>query len=691
MINLALAAYVVCSVAYLFLSLVLLIGWKGKKEGGLLLLASLLTLAWGVTGFFVTATGGKLILIALIIEVVRNIAILAFLLALLKKVTCKRVDDDVKVSSYFYTVLLISGAVSLYALGVDLTTVFTGALNTISPSMAGHLAMSVLVLALLEQLYRNTDSEKRWGIRYICFAYAGIFVYEFYLYADALLFHRIDAELWGARPWIVAVVSPLIAVSAARNPKWSLDVYVSRQAVFHTASLVSAGVYLLLMSIAGFYIKEYGGDWGKVAQAVFVFAAIMFMLLIMLSGKIRAWLKVNLSKHFFNYKYDYREEWIKFNLTLTALDDILPIRSRAIKSIAQIVESPAGILFTKNQSNDFEATASWNTPAPEIALIKKDVQITLFSEQTGWIIDLYDLKQNKDKCQELKLDEKLFKDEYRFIVPLLNDDELYGFIVLIQPRSKLVLNWEDIDVLKTAGNQVASYLAQYDANNQLTIARQFEAYNRLSTFVIHDLKNLVGQLSLLSTNSKKHRHNEEFIDDAFETVENAVDKMKHLLEQLRSGIDKEVVGILDLNVLLEKVMRSRKAAGGNVQFSKAESSLLVSADKDELATVIEHILQNAIDATAYLREEANVSIDINESGNFAIVKIEDNGEGMSREFIRDRLFSPFDTTKGDSGMGVGVYQAREYISKIGGRIEVSSEVGEGTVFKLYLPLTVSEE
>ncbi len=691
MINLALVAYVVCSVAYLFLSIVLLIGWKGKKEGGLLLLASLLTLAWGVTGFFVTVTGGKLILVSLIVEVIRNIAILGFLLALLKKVTCKRVDDHFKVSSYFYTVLLISAAISLYALGIDLTTVFTGTLNTISPSMAGHLAMSVLTLALLEQLYRNTDSEKRWGIRYICFAFAGIFVYEFYLYADALLFKRIDAELWSARPWIVAVVSPLIAVSAARNPKWSLDVYVSRQAVFHTASLVCAGVYLLLMSIAGFYIKEYGGDWGKVAQAVFIFAAIMFMLLIMLSGKIRAWLKVTLSKHFFNYKYDYREEWIKFNATLTALDDILPIRSRAIKSIAQIVESPAGILFTKNQSNDYEAAASWNTPAPETSVIKKEVQLTLFSEETGWIIDLYDLKQDKGKCEEFKLDKELFKDEYRFIVPLLNDDELYGFIVLNQPRSKLVLNWEDTDVLKTAGNQVASYLAQYDANNQLTIARQFEAYNRLSTFVIHDLKNLVGQLSLLSSNSKKYRHNEEFIDDAFETVENSVDKMKHLLEQLRSGIDKEVVGILDLNGVLEKMLQSRKAAGGNVKFSKPETPLLVSADKDELATVIEHILQNAIDATAYLGKDADVSIGVNELSNFAVVTIEDNGEGMSREFIRDRLFSPFDTTKGDSGMGVGVYQAREYISKIGGRIEVSSEVGEGTVFKLHLPLTVSEE
>lgn len=691
MINLALAAYVVCSVAYLFLSLVLLIGWKGKKEGGLLLLASLLILAWGVAGFFVTATGGKLILVTLVIEIVRNIVILAFLLALLKKVTCKKTDEVFKISSYFYTVLLISVSISLYALGVDLTTIFTGILNTISPSMAGHLAMSVLTLALIEQLYRNTDSEKRWGIRYICFAFAGIFVYEFYLYADALLFHRIDAELWSARPWIVAVVSPLIAVSAARNPKWSLDVYVSRQAVFHTASLVSAGVYLLLMSIAGFYIKEYGGDWGKVAQAVFVFAAIMFMLLIMLSGKIRAWLKVTLSKHFFNYKYDYREEWIKFNATLTTLDDILPIRSRAIKSIAQIVESPAGILFTKNQSNDFEATASWNTPSPEISLIKKDVQLTLFSEEMGWIIDLYEIKQDKDKFELLNLDEKLLRDEYRFIVPLLNDDELYGFIILSQPRSKLVLNWEDIDILKTAGSQVASYLAQYDANNQLTISRQFEAYNRLSTFVIHDLKNLVGQLSLLSTNSKKYRHNEEFIDDAFETVENSVDKMKHLLEQLRSGIDKKVVGTLDLKILLEKIMRSRKAAGVNVSFSEAESSLFVSADKDELATVVEHILQNAIDATAYLGQEANVSIDIKESDDFATVRIEDNGEGMSREFVRDRLFSPFDTTKGDSGMGVGVYQAREYISKIGGRIEVKSELGEGTVFELYLPLTVSEE
>ncbi len=700
MVDLTLVAYIICAGAYLFLSAVLLIGWRGKKEGGILLLVSVLTFVWAISGMLVARSEGKLetifLIISLIIEGIRNAAILAFLLTLLKKVVVPVIDGVVvKSSAYYRTVLSISVLVCLYSISADLITSFTRYLSSVTPSFSGHLAVSILVLALLEQLYRNTAHEKRWGIRYISLAFAGIFIYEFYLYADSLLFNRIEAGAWGARPWIVAVVAPLIAVSAARNPKWSLDVYVSRQAVFHTASLMSAGIYLLLMAIAGFYIKQYGGDWGAVAQAVFFFAAVMFFLLLVLSGKVRSWFKVTLNKHFFNYKYDYREEWIRFNATLTALDDILPIRSRAIKSLAQIVESPAGLLFTRNQDCDYCLAANWNTPLPDVDLVEKDQELPKFIANTEWVIDLKELKQvnnaNANKYEGLKLQDFLLADEYRFIVPLLSESELYGFIVLNEPRSKLTLNWEDVDVLKTAGSQIASYLAQYDANTQLTIARQFEAYNRLSTFVIHDLKNLVGQLTLLSANSKKFRNNEEFIDDAFETVENSVEKMNHLLEQLRSGIEKKVVGRVEINGLLQEIVNSRKSSGNEIAFSSDCSEQYISADKQELIAVIEHILQNAIDATAFKKECGCVKVEVGTANDASLIKIEDNGEGMSREFIRDRLFSPFDTTKGDSGMGVGVYQAREYITKIGGRIEVISEVNVGTVFELYLPLAVLNE
>lgn len=696
--NLTFIAFIVCAVAYLFLSVVLLIGWKGKKEGGILLLVSILSLAWSISGIFVAVSSGKLVAISLIVEGLRNAAIIAFLLILLKKVTSVVIDGEhVKPSSYYCWMLAVSVLVVIYNIAIDIITGFTPLISSVTPSMSGHLAISVLVLALLEQLYRNTASEKRWGIKYISLAFAGIFVYEFYLYADSLLFNRIEAGLWGARPWIVAVVSPFIAVSAARNPKWSLDVYVSRQAVFHTATLIGAGVYLLLMSIAGFYIKKYGGDWGTVAQAVFVFAAIMVLLLIMLSGKTRSWLRVTVNKHFFNYKYDYREEWIRFNKTLTALDDILPIRSRAIKSLAQIVESPAGLFFKKEQDGDYQLAANWNTALPEIDIIHRDDPLALFVKEKEWVIDLQDkVGANKEGSQENKpvIAEPLKNGDYRFLIPLLNDSEIYGFIILNEPRSSLNLNWEDIDILKTAGSQVASYLAQYDANDQLTIARQFEAYNRLSTFVIHDLKNLVGQLTLLSANSKKFRHNEEFIDDAFETVENSVDKMNHLLEQLRSGIEKKVVGRVNIGELIGTVVQLRKGAGASIEYDGSNSSAdsyYVSADKQELAAVVEHILQNALDATLSMKDKAVVKIAIIPRDKFVIVRIEDNGEGMSREFIRDRLFSPFDTTKGDSGMGVGVYQAREYITRIGGRIEVNSEVGVGTEFNLYLPFTVTSE
>ena len=132
----------------------------------------------------------------------------------------------------------------------------------------------------------------------------------------------------------------LIAVSAARNPQWSVGITVSRRILFYSAALFGAAAYLLAMAAAGYYLRFFGGSWGTVMQVSFLFGAVVLLLAVLFSGTLRSWLRVFISKHFFSYNYDYREEWLHFTRTLSESGHGLG--ERVIQALAQLVESPGG-------------------------------------------------------------------------------------------------------------------------------------------------------------------------------------------------------------------------------------------------------------------------------------------------------------------------------------------------------------
>ena len=209
--------------------------------------------------------------------------------------------------------------------------------------------MAILGMILVEQVYRNTPVRQRWGIKFACLGIGGIFAYDFYFYSDALLLKQINPEIWAARGIINALVVPLIAVSAARNPDWSLGIAVSRRILFYSVALFGAAAYLLAMAAAGYYLRFFGGSWGTVMQVSFLFGAIVLLLAVLFSGTLRSWLRVFISKHFFSYNYDYREEWLRFTRTLAEGEHGL--EERVIQALAQLVESPAGGLDPKGIGN----------------------------------------------------------------------------------------------------------------------------------------------------------------------------------------------------------------------------------------------------------------------------------------------------------------------------------------------------
>ncbi|MDO9190036.1 MAG: PEP-CTERM system histidine kinase PrsK, partial [Sulfurimicrobium sp.] len=546
--------------------------------------------------------------------------------------------------------------------------------------ITGRVAMAVMGMILVEQLYRNTPVKQRWGIKYVCLGIGGVFVYDFYLYSDAMLFRNVNSEIWAARGIVNALIVPLIAVSASRSPQWSLGISVSRRILFHSAALVGAALYLLAMAAAGYYLRIFGGSWGTVLQAVFLFGAVILLMGVLFSGTLRAWLKVFISKHFYNYNYDYREEWLRFTRTLSEAGHGL--EERTIQAVGELVESPGGALWISRESGKCEPVAHWNMPLAN-GCEPANSSFCQFLENRQWVIDLQEFDSNPEKYGAIALPQWLRSiPKAWLVVPLIQQRKLFGFVVLAQPRSRIRLNWEVNDLLKIAGNQAASYLAQQEAANALMVARQFESFNRMSTFVVHDLKNLVSQLSLMLSNAEKHKNNPEFQKDMLDTVDLSIQKMKLLLQRLSGGASIEKPAPLVIDQLLQQAVAVKSAVEPKPVLEIVEAGLSVFANWTRLERVIGHLIQNAIEATP---RDGQVRVCLTRENDAAIIEIQDTGRGMSESFIRERLFKPFESTK-SAGMGVGVFESREYVHELGGQLQVSSDPSSGTTFRMSLPL-----
>jgi putative PEP-CTERM system histidine kinase len=348
------------------------------------------------------------------------------------------------------------------------------------------------------------------------------------------------------------------------------------------------------------------------------------------------------------------------------------------------------MLWFRQEDGVFKPMAGWNMPDTVDYKVEDNESVVQFFQGNHWVIDLTEVEAEPESYEGLIIPPWLKQlSNAWLVVPLFNMSTLDGFVVLAKPRVRLQINWEVRDLLLTTGRQAASYLALLQTTESLMDARQFEAFNRLSAYVVHDLKNLVAQLSLVATNAAKHRDNPAFIEDAFATVENAVNKMNRLLVQLRKGrVDTGKQKQVNLSELLEDVVQAHGDQMPSPQLQSSCEHIPIVSDTDRLSAVLGHMIQNAQEATA---DDGEIRVRLRYLGNQALIEIEDTGCGMDAQFIRERLFRPFDTTKGNAGMGIGVYESREFIASLGGKMEVESKPGVGTLFKIYIPSEASEK
>lgn len=555
----------------------------------------------------------------------------------------------------------------------------------------GRMGAAVGVVFMVDNFYRNTAPANRWGVRLLCLGLGAIFLYDFFFFAEAVLTANFNRSLYEARGLVNALVMPLIAISAARNPHWKLDVSISRGVVLHSASLIGSGVYLIAMGAAGYYLHNVGGRWGTLLQVSFWFGAIVLLLVIVFSGQFRARMRVLIHKNFFNYRYDYRAEWLRFISTMSESEMARGLPERAIQAIADIMDSPAGALWQRDETGVFVRTALWNFKLPVNGTIHADDSLPRFLMERGWIVDLRERRDRPDLYEDCDVPDWLTGERRAWlVVPLLHHgDELLGFVVLQEARAPRSLNWEDHDILKTVGRQVASYLAEQSAEKALAEAQQFEEFNKRFAFIMHDLKNLVSQLSLMVKNADRHAGNPEFQRDMILTVKDSVDKIQHLLTRLNRLRESEQQGNavpVNLAALLSKIMAAHAKAGTVISFTPPEGVMPVLADPGKLETVFGHLVQNAVEAAGAAHKGAGGKVDIalTQDGDFVVASVMDNGPGMDEVFVREELFKPFRTTK-ESGYGIGAYEARQLVRHFGGRIDVESKVGQGTTMRVRLP------
>lgn len=671
------------ALAWLVVGLLLLARRSPKatssKTTGWLLCAIAAEAAWAAHGAF-AAWHGSTVVLGVILEALRPALFAAWMLMFLRPA---------------YPARMLGLALALAA--ILAIAPLTAHLLLLGNSLKFSLALLAAIYCILitEQVYRNAVSDQRWLLKYGCLACFLMFGFDGFMQADALLYGAIDPSLHAAQGYVDALIAPMMAIGGLRLLPNRLNLRFSRDAAFHTATLMVSGLFLLAMAALGFGLRTFGASWGGVLQWIVLFAGASALLVLLGSGHVRAQARVLINKHFFSHRYDYRKEWLRLTRLLSASGEgsgqETLTTTRSLQALVEIIESRGGRLWTQDDSGRWRLRAQLNCgPAPDL---RADDAVAGFLVRSGWIMDIEAWRDGRRPEQAPVIPEWLKADTEAWIMMVISVQASPVAIVQLQsPLAPIPVDWETRDLLKAAGQQAAGLLRMEQVLESLVQARQFESFNRMSAFVVHDLKNLVAQLGLMLKNADRHRDNPEFQADMLETVANAQQRMQSMLLQLRAGTQPiEAAHPVDLDACLTRVVTARSWPAPRPELvleplegllARPLAGLKVLGHSERLERVVGHLIQNGIDASS---SATSVRVIRRVALGQVVIEVMDQGCGMTEDFIDQSLFRPFRSTK-VHGMGIGAFESREYIREMGGDLSVRSRLNDGTSFEISLPL-----
>ncbi|HWC57036.1 MAG TPA: XrtA/PEP-CTERM system histidine kinase PrsK [Sphingomicrobium sp.] len=588
---------------------------------------------------------------------------------------------------------LVYGAVAA-VIGLQLITAALALFSPTDALLQTRLLLRVTTaagaLVLVHNVYGQAAPASRSHIRLAMLALALIWFYDLNLYTILFIGSSTAQRLLEFRGLVVALSAPLFALATRDESGWRIK--LSRAATFQSLSLLAICAYFALMAIVATALRGSAVDWSAALMIAVLAVMTVGAMVLLPSARARGWIKVKLAKHLFEHRYDYRTEWLRFTETLgRAGPDAPPLSERIVKAFADVIDAPGGLLLVGDNGGALTVAANWNWRGPNTPAVHLQDSAHFWSEveAIGRIIEFEALRNGWANARDkmLAAPQWMLEDSTVWAgVPLIHQQRLVGLVILAAPEYRRPLDWEDFDLLRTAGNQAASSFAEAMGQEALANAQRFEEFNRRFAFILHDIKNLVSQLSLVARNAERHADKPEFRADMVATLQSSVGKMNELLTRLSprsSGRVQRIEAQSLRPILADAIAATRRDR--EVQLL-GDASLWALVDAGALEQAVSHLLQNALDASS----GTPVSVRVDSDSDRVSIAIADKGVGMDGDFIRNRLFQPFASTK-SGGFGIGAFEAQSLITAMGGQISVDSRQGEGTTFTISLPAVEADD
>jgi putative PEP-CTERM system histidine kinase len=545
----------------------------------------------------------------------------------------------------------------------------------------------VIILMSLERTLRASMGHMRWQIKYMIVGLGSLFAVRIYTGGQTLLFRSVDMGLEVVNACAVIVAGALMIRSLLRLRVLNVDFYPSHTVLFGTFTVILVGIYFIVVGVLANLVRYFDGGQSLALKVFLVFLAFLGLSILLLSDRLRHKIKRFIAVQMKRPQYDYRKEWTKFTektSTITDVDSLCMMVARIVSDTMEVLSVTVWLLderhdrLTPAGSTVFSETGAGHLISEEgktkliEAMIDQEMVVDLDDTEVAW-------------ARDLKLLMPDFREaRVRYCVPLFAGGNLLGVMTLGERVEYKPLSFEELDLLKTIADQTAGTLLNLKLSENLRKAKEMEAFQTLSAFMTHDLKNLASTLSLTMQNLPIHFNNPEFRDDALRTMKESVSKINNMcshLSMLSRRIELKKVET-DLNNL---IITSLACLNGGSKVSVLQDLQPVpkmSVDPDQIQKVVTNLILNANEA---LTNDGKIRVTTGQKDGWAILSVSDNGCGMSKEFIEQSLFRPFKTTK-KHGMGIGLFHSKTIVEAHQGRIEVESEEGKGSVFRVMLPL-----
>lgn len=540
----------------------------------------------------------------------------------------------------------------------------------------GILLLSVVALYHLERILMAMPSVERSLLLFEILGVGIILTAMLIYYSQALLHRTIDMNLVPVRSLSLFAGTVFCGYSRFVHGS-SRQIHVSRNMASQSVVVLAVGFYLLLLGGAGEGLRYFGVQNQRLPLIGFAVTSGLLLVIFLLSEKNRRKLKVFLHKHFYRQKYDYRNEWLMFTRQLSSAVNMASIQEAILDFYCETFARKGAALYLLDaETGTYQQTANRLLSLPQTFFSPDHPLPVYLGETEEWIYNAAD--SHTASLDDFKRQLKPFKAE--LCVPLKYERGLEGFIMLgeaAHPGESL--SYEDFDLMKVLASQATAVVLSLKLSEQLSTAQEMAAIGRVSTFVIHDLKNHVSNLSMMMDNARDHIDNPEFQLDMLETLDETVGKMKDLIARLKNIKENKQLNLIPCD--LSDVVKKGVKEAGSSEMVVARRRVPVCIDAAEIEKVVHNLLLNAYDADPK-RDSILVEVGMNDTAFFEVI---DHGCGMSEHFIQNRLFKPFQSTK-SHGFGIGLYQCRHIVEAHGGKIEVSSKEGEGSTFRVHLPV-----